>query len=187
MFTGIIKKLGEIVQTQDTPEGKRLWIATDMDPVHFSLGNSIAVDGVCLTVESFEDGRFQSIAVPETLEKTTLSDLKLNDSVNLEFPLTLQTAIAGHMVSGHVDGIGEVLKAGADYWISVPQELMKYIPVKGSLTINGVSLTVAEVKDTEVRIALIPETLERTNLGTAKQVNLEIDLIARYLERLNQK
>lgn len=186
MFTGIIKDLGRIVKIQDIPEGKRMWISSALDEKNFSLGNSIAVNGVCLTVEGFKEGQFQVSVVHESLELTTLNENQEDDHVNLEAPLTLETPIAGHLVSGHVDGIAEVLQAESDYWIEVPSKLLKYIAKKGSLTINGVSLTVAEIDEAKVRIALIPETLERTNLKSAKRVNLEIDLLARYLERLTQ-
>jgi len=187
MFTGIIQNLGEIVEIQDTPQGKQLWIKSDMPVENYSLGNSIAVDGVCLTVEATRGDSFQATAVPETLELTTLSDFEVGTKVNLEAPLTLQTPIAGHLVSGHVDGIGEVIQSSSDYRILVTQKLSKYLAKKGSVTINGVSLTIAEMNGLELRIALIPETLERTNLGLAKKVNLEVDLMARYLERLTQE
>lgn len=187
MFTGIIQNLGKIVDIQSTPEGKRFWIKSDMPVENYSLGNSIAVDGVCLTVEAAKGDTFQATVVPETLELTTLSGFEIGTLVNLEAPLTLQTPIAGHLVSGHVDGIGDVVQAESDYRILVPQKLSKYLAKKGSVTINGTSLTIAEMDGLELRIALIPETLERTNLGSATQVNLEVDLMARYLERLTQE
>lgn len=186
MFTGIIQDQGKIVEIQSTPQGKSFWIHSTLDAAHFSNGNSIAVNGVCLTVEAYDNGRFKATAVPETLNLTTLGDAEVGDEVNLEAPLTLATPIAGHLVSGHVDGMGRVLESGPDFWIEVPHELKKYIAHKGSLTLNGVSLTVAEVVEDHVRIALIPETLERTNLGHAEKVNLEVDLLARYLESLTQ-
>lgn len=185
MFTGIIQDLGEIVEIQPCPEGKRFWIRSTMKDSHFSTGNSIAVDGVCLTVEEFKDGAFRATAVEETLRLTTLSQRKPGDHVNLEAPLTLETPIAGHLVSGHIDAQGEVKKSGSDFQIQVPDSLLKYMAKKGSLTVNGVSLTIAEVEGNVVRIALIPETLKKTNLGQVQSVNLEVDLLARYVERLH--
>lgn len=186
MFTGIVQDLGTIEELQEIPEGKRLWISSSMDPKHFSLGNSIAVNGVCLTVESFEDGRFKATAVHETLKLTTLGDIELGSKVNLEPPLTLQTPIAGHLVSGHVDCMAKVLQNGAETIIELPAKLKPYIAMKGSITVNGVSLTIAELHDDHFKIAVIPETLERTNLASAQRVNLEVDLLARYLEQLNK-
>jgi riboflavin synthase len=186
MFTGIVQNLGKIIKIQEIPEGKRVWISSDMNQKNFTLGNSIAVNGACMTVEASEGEVFQITAVHESLKLSTLGEVEVDDIVNLEAPLTLQTPIAGHLVSGHVDGIANVIDSSANYWIEAPEALMKYIAKKGSVTINGVSLTVAEIDGQKIRIALIPETLERTNLGSAEKVNLEIDLIARYLERLNQ-
>jgi len=186
MFTGIVQDLGEIVETQVIPEGIRLWISSTMDPKHFTLGNSIAVNGVCLTVESFKDSKFQATAVHETLRLTTLGDIKLGTQVNLEAPLTLETPIAGHLVSGHVDGVANVIQNGPEMIIELPEKLKPYIAMKGSVTVNGVSLTIAALESDHFKLALIPETLERTNLDVAKRVNLEVDLIARYLEQLNK-
>lgn len=186
MFTGIVQDLGVIEELQEIPEGKRLWISSSMNSKHFSLGNSIAVNGVCLTVEAFQSGRFQATAVHETLKLTTLGDIQVGSKVNLEAPLTLETPIAGHLVSGHVDCVAKVIQNGPETIIELPKKLKPYIAMKGSITVNGVSLTVAELQDDHFKIALIPETLERTNLATANRVNLEVDLLARYLEQLNK-
>lgn len=188
MFTGLVQNLGTLMEVQKVGKNLELLIHSSLDPACFEKGASIMVNGACLTVERyFPEGNFLVSAVPETLEKTTLSGLKVKQKVNLETALTLNAPLGGHLVSGHVDGVGVVLKSGADFLIQVPLELLKFFAVKGSIVVNGVSLTIADQTKDTVRIALIPETLKETNLGLLKKgdlVNLEVDLIARYLERL---
>lgn len=189
MFTGIIQDQGEILEMEETNKGKILQIKSKMAPENFSLGNSIAVDGVCLTVEKFENGVFQATAIPETLEKSTFSHFNVGSKVNLEAPLTMQTPLAGHFVSGHVDAIAEVLVPAPELELEVPDGYMKFFPQKGSITINGVSLTIARITDHSVTVALIPETLRSTNLGALQpgdHVNIEIDVLARYLDQLQK-
>ncbi len=185
MFTGIIQDLGEVIHIEDTTQGRVLWISSNLPVDNFRKGNSIAVNGVCVTVESFKENAFRCTLVKETLKITNLSNLLKGSLVNLEPPLTLQTPLAGHLVLGHVDGVGKITQRGSDFRVKVPKKLMKYIAKKASLTINGVSLTVVNFKDNEVSFALIPETLKMTNLKDAIEVNLEVDTIARYLERIN--
>jgi len=188
MFTGIIRGRGEVLEIKEVPEGKVLKIKTELAAEHFWRGNSMAVDGVCLTVESYVDGIFSVTAVPETLGKTLVGHYTEGQIVNLEPPLTLQTPLAGHFVSGHVDGLVEVLQAGEDFRLKCPAVFKKFLAPKGSVTLNGVSLTLAEVNDEFFRIALIPETLGKTNLGLVKAgslINMEVDLLARYLEQLH--
>lgn len=189
MFTGLVQNLGTVVELHEVDSNLELLIQSTLPAECFAQGSSIAVDGVCLTVERYfpELQHFLVTAVEETLNNSTLKNFKARQRVNLETPLTLNTPLGGHLVSGHVDGVGKIVKAGVDFVIQVPKELLKFFAVKGSIVVNGVSLTLADqIKDT-VRIALIPETLSETNLGLLKKgdfVNLEVDLIARYVERL---
>ncbi len=188
MFTGLVQNLGTIVEIEKKKTGLEFLVHSDLAADRFKKGASVAVDGVCLTVEQhFPEGNFLVTAVSETLDRSTLGSFKVKQKVNLETALTLDTPLGGHLVSGHVDGVGIVQKTGADFRIQVPQELLKFFPVKGSIVVNGVSLTLSGLSKDEVKIALIPETLKETNLGLLKKgglVNLEVDLIARYLESL---
>lgn len=188
MFTGLVQNLGTLMEVQNVGKSKEFLIQSGLPAETFKKGASIMVNGACLTVERyFPEGNFLVTAVEETLKKTTLSKLKVKQKLNLEAALTLATPLGGHLVSGHVDGIGKVVHAGSQFTLQVPKDLLKFFAVKGSIVVNGVSLTlVDQVKDT-VEIALIPETLKETNLGLLKKgdlVNLEVDLIARYLDRL---
>ncbi len=188
MFTGLVQNLGTLMEVQNVGKSKEFLIQSSLPAETFKKGASIMVNGACLTVERyFPEGNFLVTAVEETLKKTTLSKLKVKQKLNLEAALTLGTPLGGHLVSGHVDGVGEVVHAGSKLILQVPKDLLKFFAVKGSIVVNGVSLTlVDQVKDT-VEIALIPETLKETNLGLLKKgdlVNLEVDLIARYLDRL---
>lgn len=189
MFTGIIRDLGTIKSAKKVGENLELQVETSLSAQNFERGASISVDGVCLTVEKFENGVFTASAVPETLEKTNLGYYKEGEKINLEPPLTLQDAVAGHLVLGHVDFMAEVLKAAPDLEIAVPAEFLRFMPKKGSVCINGVSLTIADVMNGSIRLAIIPETMRATNLGDLKvgwHVNVEVDLIARYLDQLKK-
>lgn len=190
MFTGIVQNLGTIKAKELRKEGLILKIHSTLPSRCFKVGNSIAVEGVCLTVEKYRPRTkiFIVTAVSETLEKTTLGALDVGTLVNLESALTLQSFLGGHLVSGHVDGLGIVVKPAPEFTVSCPSGLMKFFPQKGSIAVNGVSLTLAKVHKNSVTIAVIPETLKKTTLSSLKKgdtVNLEIDLIARYLERLS--
>lgn len=189
MFTGLVQNLGKLVETVKTEKGLELLVHSDLPEEHFAKGASIMVDGVCLTVEEYFPAKknFLVTAVQETLDKSTLAQFEEGRSVNLEAALTLSTPLGGHLVSGHVDAVGTVVQSGEDFVVKVPKVLLKFFAVKGSIVVNGVSLTLADQKKDTVRIALIPETLKMTNLGLLKkgdEVNLEVDLIARYLDRL---
>ncbi|MFH2140027.1 MAG: riboflavin synthase [Pseudomonadota bacterium] len=194
MFSGIIADAGMIKKVADREGGLRLTVATEvlgMDDV--SLGDSIAVNGVCLTVIEIDGNDFTVDVSRETLDCTTGLEQQ-GGHVNLEKAMRLSDRIGGHLVSGHVDGVGEVVAFNdiGESWrlvVRAPQALSKYIAVKGSITINGVSLTVNHVAGNEFEVNLIPHTLEVTTLNElekGKRVNLEIDLIARYVERMMQ-
>jgi len=190
MFTGIIQGLGEVVEAHQ----RKLSITL---PSNFKVkkGESVAVNGVCLTVTALKGKRATFDCMPETLRVTTLGDLKTGDRVNLEPPLTLKTPIGGHLVQGHVDGVGEIVSERADrefrvLTIRVPQVLLPYIIKKGSIALDGTSLTITEKLDDRFSVGLIPETLRRTVLGRKKpgdKVNIEVDLIAKYAESLIAK
>lgn len=192
MFSGIVADLGLIKLVHDRDGGLRLTVATKvlgMDDVQ--LGDSIAVNGVCLTVVKVDGSDFAVDVSRETLNCTTGLELP-GGHVNLEKALRLSDRLGGHLVSGHVDGVGEVVAFNdiGESWrlvVRAPQQLAKYIAMKGSITINGVSLTVNQVSGAEFEVNLIPHTLEVTTLNELKvgaKVNLEIDLIARYVERM---
>ena len=194
MFSGIIADVGIIPRAEDRDGGLRLSVATEvlgMDDVQ--IGDSIAVNGVCLTVVKIEGHTFTVDVSRETLNCTVGLD-KQGGHINLEKALRLSDRLGGHLVSGHVDGVGEVVAFNdiGESWrlvVRAPQALAKYIAVKGSITINGVSLTVNRVAGSEFEVNLIPHTLDVTTLNelkTGTQVNLEIDLIARYVERMMQ-
>ena len=193
MFTGIIQALGKLERSEVREGDHRLWINTArLDLSNVSLGDSIAVNGVCLTAVELSAQGFVADVSNETLNLTTLGDLKEGDGLNLESALTLNQPLGGHLVSGHVDGVGSVVAMHEEsrslrMEFEVPAELARYIARKGSITINGVSLTVNEVEGRRFGVNLVPHTLQETNLGELKidsPVNLEVDLVARYLERL---
>ena len=195
MFSGIIADVGTIVDAQDRNGGLRLTVATQnlgLDDV--KLGDSIAVNGVCLTAIEISGNQFSVDVSRETLD-CTIGLAQSDARVNLEKALRLSDRLGGHLVSGHVDGVGEVLAFDdlGESWrlrVRAPQALAKYIAVKGSITINGVSLTVNQVADCDFEVNLIPHTLAMTTLNllvAGARVNLEIDLIARYVERMTQQ
>lgn len=193
MFTGIIEAVGEITSVEKRGGDVRLRVKTnDLDLADVSLGDSIATNGVCLTViELPGDGYVADVSV-ETLSLTTVGNWQEGTPVNLEKALTPQTRLGGHMVSGHVDGIGEVVSRHPDarserFVLRAPAEFAKYIAHKGSITVDGTSLTVNKVNGCDFELNIVPHTLEKTVMGTyqsGSKVNLEVDLIARYLERL---
>jgi riboflavin synthase len=194
MFSGIIADVGTIVSAQDREGGLRLSVSTeDLGMQDVTLGDSIAVSGICLTVVKIENKTFTVDVSRETLDCTVGLD-KQGRLVNLEKALRLSDRLGGHLVSGHVDGVGEVVAFNdiGESWrliVRAPKPLAKYIAVKGSITIDGVSLTVNHVAGAEFEVNLIPHTLAVTTLNqlsTGAKVNLEIDLIARYVERMMQ-
>jgi riboflavin synthase len=193
MFTGIIQSTGEIARTDVRDGDRRLAIhCPQLEMASVSVGDSIAVNGVCLTVITRDDKGFSADVSRESLERTTLGGLKIGSRVNLEKALTLQTPLGGHLVSGHVDGVGEIiardqLARAEEFWIRAPTSLAKYIAEKGSICVDGISLTVNAVKGTDFRLTIVPHTLDVTTMSqfaVGQRVNLEVDIIARYLERL---
>ena len=193
MFTGIIQGLGTITQLQNRGDNIRLTVASkQLDMSDVALGDSIATNGVCLTVVDFSAEHYAADVSAETIKYTGFADYSVGSKVNLEKALRPIDRLGGHIVSGHVDGVGTVKKINhhTDYveiWISAPTELAKYIAHKGSITVDGVSLTVNDVNGNEFMLWIIPHTLQETVIGTYRpgsKVNLEVDVIARYLERL---
>jgi riboflavin synthase len=187
LFTGLVQDLGKVVAVGDG----RLTVETALRG-DIAQGDSVMVNGVCLTAVGLEDGRFSADLSTETLERTALGDLRAGDPVNLELSLRPADRLGGHIVQGHVDGVGTVEAAESDgagrrVTFRPPAELERYIVQKGSIAIDGVSLTVAALQDGEFSVALVPETLERTNLTQVergRRVNLEVDVIAKYVENL---
>ncbi len=193
MFTGIIQTVGHIASLENKGSDMMIGIQTGKLPMDdVSPGDSIAVSGVCLTVVDLTDQGFSADLSGETLKLTTLGKLKQSDSVNLEKALTLSTRLGGHLVSGHVDGIGTVVERKEDgrsvqFRITVPSGLARYIAGKGSICVDGVSLTVNRVEGACFELNIVPHTLQETTLNgwvPGSEVNLEVDLLARYLERL---
>jgi len=196
MFTGIIEAVGTIKAININAQGARLVIATNslnMDDV--KLGDSIATNGICLTVVDFDQHSYSADVSNETLQRTGFAHYNVGMQVNLEKAMLASTRFGGHMVSGHVDGISEVLSItnngnSIEYWLSMPTDLAHYIAEKGSVTIDGTSLTVNALSDDKFRLTIVPHTVKETVFAYYKvgtKVNLEVDLIARYLERLLTK
>ncbi|MGA2596757.1 MAG: riboflavin synthase [Bryobacteraceae bacterium] len=191
MFTGIIEEVGKVLAA--TPRLRIACAGVLSDTVE---GSSIAVNGVCLTAVRLEPGSFGADVSPETMSRTNLGGLAAGTVVNLERPMAVGERLSGHIVQGHVDATGEMLSLEAlpdrNWWlrVRVPHDLERYLIHKGSLTIDGISLTIAELKEDIVSVAIIPHTYEMTNLHTRKpadRVNLEVDLIAKYVEKLLSK
>jgi riboflavin synthase len=193
MFTGIIQAVGSIRRRETRGDDMRMVIATGgLDLSRANIGDSIAVNGVCLTAITLEGDAFAADVSGETLARSSLGGLKEGDAVNLEPALTLATPLGGHLVSGHVDGLGEVVERRTDgrserFRIRAPDRLARYIAEKGSICVDGVSLTINAVDGAIFDLNIVPHTLTATTLGDfrpGRKVNLEVDLIARYLERL---
>jgi riboflavin synthase len=195
MFTGIVEELGTVDGLDVQGDAVRLTVRGPLVTADAGLGDSIAVNGCCLTVATRDGETFTADVMQETLDKTSLGELRAGDRVNLERAVTPTTRLGGHIVQGHVDGTGEVLRrTPSDHWelveVSLPAELRRYVVEKGSVTVDGTSLTVVEVRDASFTVSLIPETLARTTLGSrepGEKVNLEVDVIAKYVEKLVQK
>ncbi|MBD3867642.1 MAG: riboflavin synthase [Acidobacteria bacterium] len=192
MFTGLIEAIGTLREKREGRGSTRIAVESDLPLQSMADGDSVAVNGVCLTVVNRSGNRFHADVIRETLEHTTLGRLRTGEKVNLERALALGDRLGGHLVQGHVDGTGrirEVVRQGDDYRlrISLPRELARYVAWKGSVTVDGVSLTVSAVEGDRFEVALIPETRGKTGLGKlgrGDEVNLEVDLMARYLARL---
>ncbi len=192
MFTGIIEELGKIASLEKSASGAKIKIAAKIVTENTSEGDSIAVNGVCLTALEIKKESFTADVSQETLDKSTLSKLKTGAVVNLERAVTPTTRLGGHIVQGHVDATGKFVSAkqSGDFWtvrISFPKDIGQYLVYKGSVSVEGISLTVAELKDDYFEIAVIPKTWELTNLSSLTSgdvVNLEADVIAKYVERI---
>ena len=204
MFTGIVEELGRVVRLETIEDGARLAVEAPTVTQDASLGDSVSVNGCCLTVAAVHGSTFTADLMAETLTRTTLGSQAPGDPVNLERALRATDRLGGHIVQGHVDATAEVLdRRSGEHWdllrIGLPQEIARYVAVKGSITLDGVSLTVIDVVDApdvspttpgagaSLSIGLIPETLRRTTLGTRRpgeRVNLEVDVLAKYAERL---
>ena len=195
MFTGLIQAVGRIAQIEKGEQDIRLRIETGKLPLEdVALGDSIATSGVCLTVTELPGDGYWADVSPETLSLTTLGTKGIGDLVNLETSLTLNTPLGGHLVSGHVDGVGQIetIIEDARFWrvkVAAPENLARYIAMKGSICVDGTSLTVNQVEGASFELTIIPQTWEETVFSeyeVGSPVNLEVDVIARYLERLSQ-
>lgn len=192
MFTGIIEELGKVVAIEKQLDARRITIEGAVVTSDIKRGDSIAVSGVCLTAVELDGDKFTADVMEETLRLTTLGHVKVGSPVNLERAMNASTRFGGHMVLGHVDGVGEIVsREQSEHWewvrVRVPAELMKYIVLKGSITIDGVSLTVNEIGKDFIGLSLIPETMRLTTLGSKRvedEVNLEVDIMAKHIERL---
>ncbi|MGN6274956.1 MAG: riboflavin synthase [Solirubrobacterales bacterium] len=191
MFTGLIQDIGAVESVEQTGEGAKLRILTPLSS-ELAEGDSIAVNGCCLTATVVDEDAFATEAMNQTLEMTALSDVDAATRVNLELAMRASDRLGGHIVQGHVDGVATVVSAEDDGFarrlrVDLPNRLLRYVVPQGSITLNGVSLTVAELGEGWAEVSLIPETLERTNLGEAgpeSKLNVECDIVAKYVERL---
>jgi riboflavin synthase len=193
MFTGIVEELGEVVGKEDFVDAARFVIRGPLVTTDAAHGDSIAVNGVCLTVvEVLPDGAFTADVMAETLNRSSLESVGVGSQVNLERAAALNSRLGGHIVQGHVDGTGHVLtRSPSEHWevvrVSLPDALSRYVVEKGSITVDGISLTVSGLGSDWFEVSLIPTTLQLTTLGRAgvgTAVNLEVDVIAKYVERL---
>jgi riboflavin synthase len=190
VFTGLIADLGLVSELERSDDGVRVWIETALAG-ELRTGDSIAVNGVCLTAAEVEGGSFTAEAMNETLARTSLGRLGPGSPVNLELPLRAGDRLGGHIVQGHVDGVGQVAAVEDDGFarrvrIEAGEDVLRYVVEKGSIAVDGVSLTVADLDSGSFTVSLIPETLERTNLGAVEPggaVNLEVDVLAKYVEK----
>ena len=190
MFTGIVSELGTVAAVDNGDSGARLRVEANL-AAELERGDSVAVNGACLTAASVAGGAFEADVMRQTLELTTLGELSKGDPVNLELPLRATDRLGGHVVQGHVDGVGEVRSATEDGFarrlrVELPDDLLPYVVERGSIAIDGASLTVSALGDRWAEVSLIPETLERTTLGAVAEgdrVNVECDVLARYVRR----
>lgn len=191
MFTGLIEDVGRIESVERTGDGARLRIVSDLS-TQLSLGDSIAIDGCCLTATAVDGDSFETEAMNQTLKNTALDTIQEGSKVNLELAMKVGDRLGGHIVQGHVDGVGTVSSVENDGFarrvrVDLPTQLLLFVVDKGSITLNGVSLTIAELGESWAEVSLIPETLERTNLGDlapGDRLNVECDVVAKYVERL---
>jgi riboflavin synthase len=192
MFTGIVRELGRVVSADGVAGGLSLAVEAPRTAAGLSTGDSISVNGVCLTAETVENGRVMLHAVPETLARSTLGSLAAGDAVNVEPALRAGEPLGGHYVQGHVDAVGRVQSVEAEgdglrVFVEASPEILRYCVEKGSVTVDGVSLTIAELVEDAFAVVLVPHTLEATTLSAlvpGRKVNLEVDILAKYVERL---
>ena len=191
MFTGLIQDVGRVEAVEAEAEGARIRVATEL-AAEIATGDSVAVNGACLTATAVDADGFEVEAMNQTLDLTALGGLESGSRVNLEPAMRASDRLGGHIVQGHVDGVGEVVALETDGFakrlrIALPPELLRYAIAQGSIALDGVSLTIAALADGWIEVSLISETLERTNLGEAepgRKLNVECDVVARYVERL---
>ena len=191
MFTGLVLGVGRIASVDRSESGARIAVETPL-VAELQTGDSIAVNGVCLSATSLENGSFLADAMNETLSRTSLGDISPGAEVNLELPLRASDRLGGHVVQGHVDGVGRIASVTEDGFarrvqVDAPADVLRYVIEKGSIAVDGVSLTVTGVDSRSFTVSLIPDTLLRTNLGHAAvgdRVNLEVDVLAKYVEKL---
>jgi riboflavin synthase len=194
MFTGIVEEVGRIASIKQQGENRRIVIEAENSPKELQEGNSVAVSGVCLTALDIQPGSFAADLAPETWVRTSFSRVKPGALVNLELPMRADGRFGGHIVQGHVDGVGKLISfdriADSENWwlhVEVPAQLDRYVIHKGSISIEGISLTVARLEGNRCTVAIIPHTVEMTNLASLKPgdpVNLEVDMIAKYVEKM---
>lgn len=192
MFTGIVEELGQIKNIEILSDAIRITIEGPKVVSDINRGDSISVSGACLTAIEYDATSFTADVMQETLRKTSLDGIKVGDAVNLERAMTAATRFGGHMVLGHVDAVGEVIsRSPSENWelvrVQIPADLMKYVVLKGSITVDGISLTVNELGENWIGLSLIPETLSVTTLGAkpvGAKVNIEVDVMAKHIERL---
>jgi riboflavin synthase len=197
MFTGIIEEVGQVTGIEERGENRRITIAAAHVPQELKTGDSIAVSGVCLTALDIKPGSFSADLAPETWARTSFSRIHKGARANLELPMKADGRFGGHIVQGHVDGVGKLISleriADSENWwlrIELPDEVAKYTVYKGSICIEGISLTVADIDEHRCTVAIIPHTVEATNLSSLKAgypVNLEADLIAKYVEKMMKR
>ncbi|NAW58468.1 MULTISPECIES: riboflavin synthase [unclassified Vibrio] len=195
MFTGIIEAVGTL--TAITPKGEDISVTVDagqLDMSDVKLGDSIATNGVCLTVTHLDGRRYTADLSVETMNKTGFTGYKVGDTVNLEKAMLPTTRFGGHVVSGHVDGVGEIIERqlvgrAIELWVAMPQEIARYVAEKGSVTVDGISLTVNGLRKNAFKLTIVPHTSQETTIDqfqVGRRVNLEVDVMARYMERLLQ-
>jgi riboflavin synthase len=191
MFTGIIEELGVVTSFIRGSQAAKITVSVSKNLADAKVGESIAINGVCLTITAIRRNFFEFDVSPESIKRSTLQDIKIGDKVNLERALKVAGRIGGHLVTGHVDGIGEVRKKVSsgkafDLYISVPSEMLRYVVSKGSITVEGISLTVADIRDDLIVISLIPHSAKTTTLGAKNigdRVNIEVDILSKYIEK----
>jgi riboflavin synthase len=194
VFTGIVRELGRVVAAESSAGGLALLVDAHATGLSMAVGGSVSINGVCLTAEGIDGPHVALHAVPETLARTTLGALSAGDAVNVEPAVRAGEPLGGHYVQGHVDAVGRVQSVEAEgdglrVFVEAPEDVLRYCVEKGSITIDGVSLTVAELGREEFAVALVPHTLEATTLSAlapGQEVNLEVDVLAKYVERLLQ-